>query len=203
MYVHGSGNKRKVMLVVLLQAFSLSLSHTLLVLIEGGNDSISFLQPTSIWLDETLDFCHKMKEYILIWPTYFLSVVPNSLQPSLIMLQRGRDHVGALLSHHEVPARRPSQLQQRPLRPLQGSAPKSTSHTSFVRWRLHSSPLDLWPHSPAPVRVTPPLCCMPCGPRRATWRKTSSSTSVRWTPPWRDTQSRWGRSGMWKWLLSN
>lgn len=37
-----------------------------------------------------------------------------------------------------------------------------------------------------------PLCCTPCGRRLATWRRTSSSTSARWTPSWRDTLCRWG-----------
>lgn len=42
------------------------------------------------------------------------------------------------------------------------------------------------------LRVMQPPCCTPCGRRRATWRRTSSSTSARWTPSWRDTQCRWG-----------
>lgn len=50
--------------------------------------------------------------------------------------------------------------------------------------------LNLWPYPLVSVRVTRPLCCTPCGPRRATWRKTSFSISVRWTPSWRDTRSR-------------
>ena len=45
---------------------------------------------------------------------------------------------------------------------------------------------------PRLLRVMQPLCCTPRGRRRATWRRTSSSTSARWTPSWRDTLCRWG-----------
>ena len=54
-----------------------------------------------------------------------LAVVP---QVPYVMLQRGGDHVGALLPHHEVPAGRPPLHQQRPLHPVQGEAPPEPPH---------------------------------------------------------------------------
>lgn len=47
---------------------------------------------------------------------------PLSVQTPHIMLQRGRNHVGAFLPHHEVSLWRPAQLQQWPLRPVQGES---------------------------------------------------------------------------------
>lgn len=91
-------------------------------------------------------------------------------QPSHIMLQRGRDHVCALLPHHEVPTGRPPSFQQRPLRPLQSNQTHQLDLSMRLideklqsLRRLHGNGWTLCFH-----RVTPLPCCTPCGRRLAT-----------------------------------
>lgn len=55
-------------------------------------------------------------------------------QSSHIMLQRGRDHVCALLPYHEIPTRRPPSFKQWPFHPLQSNT--RASETPKGNWMI-------------------------------------------------------------------
>lgn len=136
--------------------------------------------------------------------------VSSVIQTPHIMLQCGRNYVGAFLPHHEVPLWWPAELQQRPLHPVQGeSQPVLLIWTGGLPFlSLTSLCLNADQNLTFSLnyinvcmtkitliydcfsfhRVTLLRPCTPCGLKLASWRRASCSVCATLTPTWRATQ---------------
>ncbi len=144
--------------------------------------------------------------HVCVWHMANSSIAPV-VQTPYIMLQCGRNHVGAFLPHHEVPPRWPAELQQWPLRFVQGesqSVPLACTGSPLFKISFESKCcpvfelfLELFQCLTKITficlrfffhRVMLLRLCTPCGLKPASWRRASCSVCAMWTPLWRATQ---------------